>query len=61
MKMKVSVLCLCAALLFSGCDMSNKAKGGLIGGGGGAALGAIIGGIAGKGKVLLLVAQSVLR
>ena len=50
MKMKVSVLCLCAALLFSGCDMSNKAKGGLIGGGGGAALGAIIGGIAGKGK-----------
>ena len=50
MKMKVSGLCLCAALLFSGCDMSNKAKGGLIGGGGGAALGAIIGGIASKGK-----------
>ena len=30
--------------------MSNTAKGGLIGGGGGAALGALVGGLAGKGK-----------
>lgn len=34
----------------SGTTMTNKTKGGLIGAGGGAALGAIIGGIAGKGK-----------
>ena len=38
------------ALLLSGCGMSNTAKGGLIGGGGGAALGALVGGLAGKGK-----------
>lgn len=42
---------LSACLLVSSCGtMNNTAKGGLIGGGGGAALGAIIGGIAGKGK-----------
>ena len=34
----------------SGTTMTNKTKGGLIGAGGGAALGALIGGLAGKGK-----------
>ncbi len=48
--MKISVIALSAALLLSGCSMSNKAKGGLIGGGGGAALGALIGQLAGDGK-----------
>lgn len=41
---------LCFSMIFSGCGMSNTAKGGLIGAGGGAALGAIIGQIAGNGK-----------
>ncbi len=52
---KFSCVALCAAMLLSGCDMSNKQKGALIGtaGGGavgtgvGAALGAIIGGKSG--------------
>lgn len=42
---------LSACLLFSGCaSMSNTAKGALIGGGAGGALGAGIGALAGKGK-----------
>lgn len=46
-KTKIMALLLSATLVFSGCgNMNNTAKGGLIGGGGGAALGAIIGGIA---------------
>lgn len=50
-KTKIMALLLSATLVFSGCgNMSNTAKGGVIGGGGGAALGAIIGGIAGHGK-----------
>lgn len=49
-KMKISVFALSAIMLFSGCSMSNTAKGGLIGGGGGAALGALIGQLAGGGK-----------
>ena len=54
-KTKIMALLLSATLVFSGCgNMNNTAKGGLIGGGGGAALGAIIGGIAGHGKVRLL-------
>ena len=47
----------CMAILLSGClvlsgcgSLNNTAKGGMIGGGGGAALGALIGGIAGHGK-----------
>ncbi len=48
--MKFSVGVLCAALLMSGCSMSNTAKGSLIGGGGGAALGALVGSFIGKGK-----------
>lgn len=43
-------LFLSSALLFSSCNMSNMGKGGLIGGGGGAALGAGIGALAGGGK-----------
>ena len=54
-KTKIMALLLSATLVFSGCgNMNNTAKGGLIGGGGGAALGAIIGGIAGHVKVRLL-------
>ncbi|MEG1581072.1 MAG: OmpA family protein [Bacteroidaceae bacterium] len=48
---KVFTCTLCAALLFSGCNMNNTAKGGLIGGGGGALLGGIIGNIAGNTAV----------
>ena len=48
--MKFSIGALCAAMLLSGCSMSNTAKGGLIGGGGGGALGALIGQLAGGGK-----------
>jgi outer membrane protein OmpA-like peptidoglycan-associated protein len=52
MKIKnFSVLALCALLLLPGCtNMSNTAKGGLIGGGGGAAVGALIGALIGNGK-----------
>lgn len=49
-KTKFMALLLCVTMVLSGCGMNNTAKGGLLGGGGGAALGAIIGGIAGKGK-----------
>lgn len=49
-KTKILVMCLCTGILFSGCGMSNTAKGGIIGGGGGAALGAIVGGLVGHGK-----------
>ena len=41
---------LSTCLVFSGCGMTNTAKGGLIGGGGGAALGALVGGVIGHGK-----------
>lgn len=54
MKTKFGVFLLCGLMLLSSCETvqnaSNKAKIGTIGGGGGAALGAIIGAIAGKGK-----------
>ncbi len=50
-KTKLMALLLSATLVFSGCgNMNNTTKGGLMGAGGGAALGAIIGGIAGHGK-----------
>ncbi len=50
-KTKLTALLLCVTMVLSGCASMNKTtKGGLIGGGGGAALGALIGGIAGKGK-----------
>ena len=48
---KISVLALCGLLLLPGCaSMSNTAKGGLIGGGGGAAVGALIGALINNGK-----------
>lgn len=49
---KVTALALCALLMVgaAGCNLNNTAKGSLIGGGGGAALGAGIGALIGKGK-----------
>lgn len=47
---KFTAALLSLALLVSGCNMSNTAKGGLIGGSGGGALGGLIGALAGKGK-----------
>lgn len=41
---------LSAALLFGSCNMNNMGKGSLIGAGGGAAVGSLIGGLVGKGK-----------
>lgn len=49
-KMNSMAILLSACLVFSGCGMTNTAKGGMIGGGSGAALGAIIGGVVGHGK-----------
>ena len=43
-------LTLCGCLLLSSCGMSNTAKGGMIGGGSGTAVGALIGGLVGHGK-----------
>jgi outer membrane protein OmpA-like peptidoglycan-associated protein len=43
-------LSLCVAIIFSGCNASNTAKGTAIGGGGGAALGAGIGALLNGGK-----------
>ena len=45
-KMNSMAILLSACLVFSGCGMTNTAKGGMIGAGSGAALGALIGGIA---------------
>ena len=47
-KMNSMAILLSACLVFSGCGMTNTAKGGMIGAGSGAALGALIGGIAGR-------------
>ena len=41
--LKISAVVLSAALVFSGCNMNNTAKGGIIGGGSGAVLGGLIG------------------
>lgn len=41
--LKLTSIALCVAFVFSGCNMSNKAKGGLIGGAGGGAVGAGLG------------------
>lgn len=49
-KFSFGAIALSAALLLSGCNASNTAKGGGIGAGAGAALGAGIGAIAGGGK-----------
>lgn len=50
-KMKITALLLSCAIILGSCStMNNTAKGGVIGGGSGAAAGAIIGGLIGKGK-----------
>ena len=50
-KTKIMVWLLSATMVFSGCaSMNNTAKGSLLGGGGGAALGAVVGGLIGNGK-----------
>lgn len=48
--MKLMAGFLSAALLFGSCNMNNTGKGSLIGAGGGAAVGSLIGGLVGKGK-----------
>ena len=50
-RIKSIAVALSAALVLCGCGMSNTAKGGLIGAGGGAALGAVIGHLAGNTAV----------
>jgi outer membrane protein OmpA-like peptidoglycan-associated protein len=50
---------LCAAMVLSGCNVSNTAKGTAIGAGGGAALGAIIGKIAGNTAVGAIIGGAV--
>lgn len=50
---------LCAAMVISGCNVSNTAKGTAIGAGGGAALGAIIGKIAGNTAVGAIIGGAV--
>ena len=50
---------LCAAMVLSGCNISNTAKGTAIGAGGGAALGAIIGKIAGNTAVGAIIGGAV--
>ena len=56
----LTALLLCGAILFSGCSStkmattSNKTKGGVLGGAGGALIGAGIGALAGKGKGALI-------
>ena len=50
---------LCAAMVLSGCNVSNTAKGTAIGAGGGAALGAIIGTIAGNTAVGAIIGGAV--
>ena len=50
-QMKTTAFILSGALLLASCGtMNNTTKGGIIGGGSGAAAGAIIGGLIGKGK-----------
>lgn len=50
-KIKLISLSLCVVMIITSCgSMNYTTKGGLLGAGGGAALGGIIGGIAGKGK-----------
>ena len=50
---------LCAAMIFSGCNMNNTAKGGLIGGGSGALIGGLIGNFAGNTAVGAVIGGAV--
>ncbi len=56
---KISVVVMSAVLVFSGCNMSNTAKGGLIGGGSGAVLGGLIGKAAGNTGVGAIIGAAV--
>lgn len=48
--LKFTALVLCASMLLSSCNMNNTGKGSLIGAGGGAALGSVIGALASNNK-----------
>ena len=56
---KVLTCTLCAAMVFSGCNMNNTAKGGLIGGGSGALIGGLIGNFAGNTAVGAVIGGAV--
>ena len=58
-KTKLLAGALSALIVLSGCNMSNTAKGGIIGGGGGAVLGALIGNAAGNTAVGTLIGGAV--
>ncbi len=57
--LKISAVVLSAALVFSGCNMNNTAKGGIIGGGSGAVLGGLIGKAAGNAGVGAIIGAAV--
>lgn len=57
--MKISAIVMSAALILSGCNMSNTAKGGLIGGGSGTVLGGLIGKAAGNTGVGAIIGAAV--
>lgn len=57
--LKCAAAALCAAMVLSGCNISNTAKGTAIGAGGGAALGAIIGNIAGNTAIGAVIGGAV--
>ncbi len=57
--LKMNALLMSALLLFSGCNMNNTTKGGLIGGTSGAALGAVVGNLIGKNAGGTLIGAAV--
>lgn len=57
--LKISAVVMSAALVLSGCNMSNTAKGGIIGGGSGAVLGGLIGKAAGNAGVGAVIGAAV--
>ena len=59
MKVKLLSALVCGSMIFSSCNMSNTAKGGLIGAGGGAVLGAVVGKLAGNTAVGAAVGTAV--
>ena len=58
-KMKFGALLMAGLMILSGCNMSNTAKGGLIGGGGGALLGAAVGRLIGGNATGTLIGAGV--
>ena len=57
--LKSICVALCAALVLSGCNWNNTAKGTAIGAGGGAALGAIVGALAGNTAIGAVIGTAV--